>query len=191
MTALLVSGIVGSTRLSSRGKTVVRAPVISIGFVLGTTLAWADQHSDCSQKVDVDQSIRGCSQIIEKSDREEGGGLGKAYITRGSAYFSKGDYDRAIADFDMAIKLRPKEADAYIKRGFAYDRKDDYNHAIADFGMAITLRPKNASAYTMRADAYEKAGDKDRAIADFRRALEIDPSLQVVKAALQRLGVTP
>ena len=88
---------------------MVRAPVISIGFAFGTTLAWADQYSDCSQKVEVDQSIRGCSQIIEKSDREEGGSLGEVYITRGSAYFFEGrgdDFAAWLAENEERLQER-------------------------------------------------------------------------------------
>ena len=53
--------------------------------------------------------------------------------------------------------------------------------------MAISLRPASATPYTMRGGAYERAGDKERAMADFQRALDIDPSLETVRAALQRL----
>ena len=40
--------------------------------------------------------------------------------TAAIAYASKGDYDRAIADYDQAIQLDPKNAFAYNNRGNAY-----------------------------------------------------------------------
>lgn len=169
---------------------MVRIFTISMSLAL-STLALADRYGDCFQKIDIDRSVRGCAEIIGSSEREDDGNLVEAYKTRGNIYFAKGEYGRAIADFDMAIKVRPKDAEAYVKRGIAYASKDDYNRAIADFGMAISLMPKRASVYTMRGHAYEKAGDKNQAIVDFRRALEIDPSLQSVRDALKRLGVTP
>jgi tetratricopeptide (TPR) repeat protein len=48
-----------------------------------------------------------------------------AYNNRGSVYFTKGDYDRAIKDFDEAIRLDPKDAGAYNNRGSAYKRVYD------------------------------------------------------------------
>ncbi|MBO0800454.1 MAG: tetratricopeptide repeat protein [Blastocatellia bacterium] len=36
---------------------------------------------------------------------------------------SEGEYDRAIADFDEAIRLNPKSADVYNSRGLAFADK--------------------------------------------------------------------
>ena len=49
----------------------------------------------------------------------------------------KGDHDRAIADFNAAIRLDSKSAAAYYGRGVAYHRKRDLNNAIADYSEAI------------------------------------------------------
>ena len=67
---------------------------------------------------------------------------------------SKGDYDKAIADFTEAIRLNPKIAKAYNNRGLAYENKGDYDKAIADCTEAIRLDPKFAEAYHNRGAAY-------------------------------------
>ena len=43
-----------------------------------------------------------------------------AYLARGLAYLTKGDYDRALQDFDEGIKLDPTNPVAYQGRGLAY-----------------------------------------------------------------------
>ena len=43
------------------------------------------------------------------------------YIGRGNIRGMQGNYDAAIADFDVAIKLNPKDIDAYLNRGNALD----------------------------------------------------------------------
>jgi len=64
----------------------------------------------------------------------------------------RGDNDRAIADFDAALKLDPKDAVAFNNRGFAYRHKGDADRAIADFGEAIrlnaTIRSRSTTAPT-------------------------------------------
>ena len=45
-----------------------------------------------------------------------------AYYNQGNAYYKVGDYEGAIDNYNQAIKLNPKDAQAYLNRGNA-DRK--------------------------------------------------------------------
>jgi tetratricopeptide (TPR) repeat protein len=51
----------------------------------------------------------------------------------------KGDYDFAIADFDRAVELDDKYAQAYINRGYAYAAKREFGPALADYDAALKL----------------------------------------------------
>jgi lipoprotein NlpI len=122
----------------------------------------------------VDQRINGCSSIIQ-SGRESPLNLAVAYYSRGLAYYDKGDDDRAIAEFNEAIRLDPKFAYAYSSRGLAYDHKGNLDRADPDYNEAIRLDPKYAQAYFNRGNAYYQKGDDDRAIADYSEAIRLDP----------------
>jgi tetratricopeptide (TPR) repeat protein len=80
-------------------------------------------------------------------------------VGRANAYNVKDDYDRAIADYDRAIRLDPNNPFPYNGRGSAYDGKKDYARAIADYDQAIRLDPKYAKAYYGRGRAKLKSGD--------------------------------
>ena len=62
-----------------------------------------------------------------------------AYNNRGLAYYYKGDYDRAIQDYDEAIRLNPNFAPAYYNRGLACRQKSQKKQAIADFRKVLEL----------------------------------------------------
>ena len=102
-----------------------------------------------------------------------------AYYNRGAAKIEKGDLDGAIADYNRAIELNPKDARAYYNRGIAKRAKGDLDGAIADFSRAIELDPKYAIAYNNRGIAKDDKGDLDGAIADYNRAIELDPKLAI------------
>jgi tetratricopeptide (TPR) repeat protein len=67
-----------------------------------------------------------------------------AYYDRGTAYFHKGEYARALVDFSKAIDLNPQNPIGYIARSAVYAVRKEYNHALADANKAIALEPKLA-----------------------------------------------
>jgi tetratricopeptide (TPR) repeat protein len=99
----------------------------------------------------------------------------QAYNDRGLTYRRKGEYDKAIADYDKAIQLNPKFAMAYSNRGTAYRQKHNYDKAIADCDQAIRLDPAFVAAYNNRGLTYGNKGDYDKAIADYDEAIRLDP----------------
>ena len=62
----------------------------------------------------------------------------KAYGNRGVAYYSLGQYQRAIQDYDEAIRLKPT-AVRYTNRGVAYRLLGQYAKADADKAKACSL----------------------------------------------------
>ena len=74
----------------------------------------------------------------------------REYCDRGLAYAENGHHDRAIANFTMAIEIKPDYALAYGLRAVSYNKKGDHDRAIADFTKAIELDPDGPMAATMR-----------------------------------------
>src|SRR6266851_5797070 len=120
-------------------------------------------------------AIQSCTAII-KSGREKGAKLATAYYSRATARRVEGWYDRAIEDYDQAIRLDPKHAIAYNDRGTAFSHKALPNRAIQDFDQAVRLDPKYAFAFNNRGNAYRAKGELDRAIRDFDEAIRVQPT---------------
>ena len=152
-----------------------------------------DDWRTCAQ-AHGDAAIAACTQVIEY-----GGPPPKiraiAYFNRGAAYHAKGDVDRAIADFNEAIRLdpaRPVHLAALIQRAQAYQAKADLDRAAgrayqanldraaADYSEVIRLDPKVVRALFDRGKVYHAKGDLDRALADFNEVIRLDPKLAAV-----------
>jgi tetratricopeptide (TPR) repeat protein len=122
-----------------------------------------------------DEAIRLFTNAIASGElvREQ---LKTAYKFLGNAWFDKGDYDRAIAEYTKAIEIDPRFAVAYYNRGLAWGKKGDYDRAIAEYTKAIELDPEHADAYNNRGIAWVKKGEYDKAITDWTKAIELDPT---------------
>jgi tetratricopeptide (TPR) repeat protein len=99
------------------------------------------------------------------------------YNLRGSAYYDKGEYDIAIADFNDAIRIGPPSGIVFHNRGNAFRSRGDYAKAIADYDQAIKLGPKDAFTYQNRSSAKQALGDLDGALADINEAIRLNPAL--------------
>ncbi|MCC7485970.1 MAG: tetratricopeptide repeat protein [Burkholderiales bacterium] len=121
-----------------------------------------------------DLSIQYCTRAIE-SKQYSGAELARLHFSRGVDWMGKGERDRAIADYDAAVRLDPGYADAYYNRGIAWSGKGDSARAVADFDAAIKLDPKDAAPYAARADEWAMRGDYGRALADYELAVKLKP----------------
>ena len=83
------------------------------------------------------------------------------------------DLDRAIADFDAAIRLWPDNAQAYRYRGRIWSRKGDLDRAIADLDAAIRLDPKNPGLLHDRGLIRQQRGELDEALVDLDHAVRM------------------
>src|SRR6266404_4047452 len=109
---------------------------------------------------DADKIIAICGALIDdektlKADRI------KALIARAGAYDRKEMIDRAIGDYDTALRLDPTLADIFNIRGELWRRKDDRPRALQDFAAAIKLNPQHEAAranYKSLAQELERLG---------------------------------
>src|SRR6476469_1618002 len=91
---------------------VATAVVTAIGIGTAPAIAQTSQQLEwCNGKEgpSLDQQVTGCTALI-KSGKYSGHNLAIVFNNRGTAYDKKGDFDRAIVDYDQAIRLDPNYA---------------------------------------------------------------------------------
>jgi tetratricopeptide (TPR) repeat protein len=134
-----------------------------------------DQCKDVNNPDAADQNIEACNRILE--DRNEAENRAMALRNRCGIYYTKNDYDHALADCNQAIKMEPQSKIAYNRRGLVWYSKGDNDRAIADFDQAIRIDPQFAYALFNRGLAWRAKGDNRRADADKAKAIRLDPKL--------------
>lgn len=101
-----------------------------------------------------------------------------ALVARGKAYNGKGEYDKAIADFDAVTEKQGRDsdlvddrADAYAHRSFSLHQKGEYLEAINSAYFATLERGDNHEAHNFRAMSYIAREEYDKAIRSANRAI--------------------
>jgi tetratricopeptide (TPR) repeat protein len=134
--------------------------------------ARADDRQAC-EKARAAVAIAACTRLIDAGGSDKD--LAAYHRNRGIRHRANDDYDRAIADFDAAIKRDPTLATAYGQRGWALYLKRDYDRAIADADEAIRLGPKLDQPHVTRGNALRGKGDVERALTEYAAALDKNP----------------
>ena len=152
--------------------------VLVLVFTSGIA-AWSrgiDDAERCAAISDPDKRLPYCNAAIE-SGQLSTVNLAVTFVNRGGVYFRKGNNDRAIQDYDQAIRLNPSDGNAFNNRGSAYAAKGDYDRAIQDYNQGIRLNPSYAKAFYWRGLAKRKAGDTAGGDADIAKAKQLDPKV--------------
>jgi tetratricopeptide (TPR) repeat protein len=116
--------------------------------------------------------------VIDK----EPGRVPFAHNNLGNAYRSRGQLDMAIAQYRIALSLKPDYADArnhlgtaYINLGNAYRSRGQLDMAIAQYRTALGLMPDFADAHIDLGNAYISKGLVDMAIEQYKTAVSLKP----------------
>jgi tetratricopeptide (TPR) repeat protein len=119
---------------------------------------------------DFANDIHLCTQAIAQKQN-----LLYVFWGRGTFYRAQGEFDKAINDFDDAVRLDPKNITALILRGSTWQAKGEYDKALADFNEAVRLAPKKSDGYFNRSGAWHVMGEYDKAIADCEEVIKLEP----------------
>jgi tetratricopeptide (TPR) repeat protein len=118
-------------------------------------------------------AIDACTRALN-SARYDRRNLALIYSNRANQRERIGEYDRAIADHNEAVRTDPTYAAGFMHRGNAYARHGEVDRAVADHSEAIRLAPKDADAFYNRGFTYKHKGDHERAVADYTTGIELD-----------------
>ncbi len=152
---------VGSLRMGS---------LITVSKVSGDWLWIKNARGWIERKnvVPVDQAIAHFSAAINRNRSAE------AYHQRAVAYMALKQFDKALADLNLAITRESGNVAAYNDRGNVYRNLGQPKRAIAEFDKVIARNVRHPAIYTNRGLAWHDAGDNDRALADYNAAIKID-----------------
>jgi len=105
-----------------------------------------------------------------------GGTEADAHFQKGVTYANQGDYQKAIEEFNQALKVNSQYVDAYCGIGITNLNQKKYREAIEAFEKTIALNPERAIAYYLLGMAYEQIMRYAEAIAAWEKFLALRPA---------------
>ena len=124
---------------------------------------------DKANAVRMAESIDIYNELIQADEKQ-----GRIYTLRASAWWALGEHDKALADYDRAIELGYREANAFSSRGIFRAATGKHAEADQDFTSALEKDAKDLASLINRAAAFMALGKPDKAVEDYSTAIGLD-----------------
>lgn len=128
-------------------------------------------------------------ELFTKALRLSLGDLAETHLYRGISYAYLDAYDKAMNDFNNALRKNPYIADAYNERGNLYRLSEDYHLALDDYDATIAIDKTHYAAYYHRALTKEKIGNLVEAESDLTLAIQLQNDVPAFYEARGRIRV--
>jgi tetratricopeptide (TPR) repeat protein len=102
-----------------------------------------------------------------------------AYVDRGGAYLRRHQPEKAIADFNEALKFDSSNLAALLGRANANYARKQLDASLDDYTRVIEADPKNATAYFKRGNIRLDSLEFAEACSDYSASLRLDPNQPV------------
>lgn len=96
--------------------------------------------------------------------------------SRGWAYYSGKQYEKAISDYSSALALALDDPHSTLWRAIAYHATGDVQSAETAYEKALSLAPSSTEALFHKAQFDRDQGNTSAAIHGFEKVLDLDPS---------------
>lgn len=152
--------------------------------------AW--QTLGCAYAKELEEALNYCNRALQLDSN-----FHPARVVRANLYRGAGRLEAAIADYDVALKIKPDEAYIHALRGVARLRADQLDAAIADFNALLERADRQSkepyidrrsTALYGRGIARHRKGDIAGGAVDIAAAKAIESGIVEIMA---REGVSP
>jgi len=127
----------------------------------------------------LDQAAANCAKAVELDDR-----LPAVHVTLAYLNLMQAKNDLALQQFQKALDINPRDADAMIGMASANEHMGHLEDAEANFKRAIALRPDYWDGYNALGNFYDQHNRVQQAIAQYRRVIELTPDNSVAYSNL-------
>jgi tetratricopeptide (TPR) repeat protein len=97
------------------------------------------------------------------------------HVNLGWTYYQAGRFDDALAEYTVAMNLKPGLAEPHNNAGLIYEQRNQIFDAIREYQTALALQPDYEEAHNNLGNAYLRINAVDDAIREYHAALDLSP----------------
>ncbi|ANQ49024.2 tetratricopeptide repeat protein [Flammeovirga sp. MY04] len=146
------------TQLSMNSKFIMTFDKFNFNIDMDTTLFYPTEEMLATKKESIEDHRKGADYFNDL----------------GISFYEKGEFEKAIAEFDNAINNSVPNPTYFANRGRAHLELENYYDAISDFNQSIQYNKEKKSTYYYLGLAKYNLKDFKSAAKDFKTSLEID-----------------
>lgn len=176
--ALLIAVLMTSAFPASAAVTVLGG-----GLAHSCYLAAESKRPVRTGLLDCESALK--EEVLSQVDRAA------TFVNRGILFMFLNDYPNAIENYDAALKIDPKLAEAYVNKGIAVLRQGTNNaYAIDLLSKGLQFDPQRPEvAFYSRGVANELSGNTKEAYYDYTQAATLKPEWEAPQQELKRFKV--
>jgi len=99
-----------------------------------------------------------------------------SHYKEGNTKLNIKNYDAAIVEFDLAIRINPDSANIFVKRGMCYFALNKNELAMEDFNTALKKDDKNVEAHYNLGLVFQAQDSHQKAFDEFTKAITLSPA---------------
>jgi len=114
----------------------------------------------------------------------------QVYLNLGYVYAKLKQNDKAISNYDKALRIQPKLNIAYIQKGLIYYEGKEYNEALKNYFHALKIDSNDGSTYYNIGLIYSKQQEYKKAIESYKKSKELKPQNETYLCLLELYLIT-
>ncbi len=136
------------------------------------TLAYAYRYLGIFDPRQYQTVIRYATRTLQRDPSQDA-----AYFCAGVAYMKQGQLDLAIQQFQLAVQVNPRNAEAYKRLAYLHGERGQPDQELRYYRQAVAAAPDNPRyVHGLGLVLRDKFGDLPQAVAAFRQARALQPT---------------
>jgi len=165
-----------------------KARILQLQNKLADAQKWYESSLMEDRVPAVEEGLREVKRAMKKAEEQSylDPVLSEKHREAGNEFFQKGDFGKAIQEYEEAKKRNPTDPKVYNNIASCFSKIMKYNEAMKEVERALELDPKFIKAMIRKGNLHNMLKEHHKALDAFNKVLALEPENQEAKVGLEQ-----